>query len=97
MTINDNSTKSINAAIIDLQNQIKQLQYKIDILNKNQLKEDDIEFPGKVDMPMKLVKQKKQTTLKQQILQNILLKQKMRFTLELRIMQQKQRKMEMVM
>lgn len=49
MTINDNSTKSINAAIIDLQNQIKQLQYKIDILNKNQLKEDDIEFPGKVE------------------------------------------------
>lgn len=40
--INDNSTKSINAAIIDL-------QYKIDILNKNQLKEDDIEFPGKVE------------------------------------------------
>lgn len=49
MTINDNSTKSINAAIIDLQNQIKQLQHKIDILNKNQLKEDDIEFPGKVE------------------------------------------------
>lgn len=47
MTINDNSTKSINAAIIDLQNQIKQLQHKIDILSKNQLKEDDIEFPGK--------------------------------------------------
>ena len=49
MTINDNSTKSINAAIIDLQNQIKQLQYKIGILSKNQLKEDDIEFPGKVE------------------------------------------------
>lgn len=49
MTINDNSTKSINAAIIDLQNQIKQLQHKIGILNKNQLKEDDIEFPGKVE------------------------------------------------
>lgn len=49
MTINDNSTKSINAAIIDLQNQIKQLQHKIDILSKNQLKEDDIEFPGKVE------------------------------------------------
>lgn len=49
MTINDNSTKSINAAIIDLQNQMKQLQYKIDILSKNQLKEDDIEFPGKVE------------------------------------------------
>lgn len=49
MTINDNSTKSINAAIIDLQNQIKQLQQKIDILSKNQLKEDDIEFPGKVE------------------------------------------------
>lgn len=44
MTINDNSTKSINAAIIDLQNQIKQLQHKIDILSKNQLKEDDIEL-----------------------------------------------------
>ena len=50
MTINDNSTKSINAAIIDLQNQIKQLQHKIGILSKNQLKEDDIEFPGKVDV-----------------------------------------------
>ena len=49
MTINDNSTKSINAAIIDLQNQIKQLQHKIGILSKNQLKEDDIEFPGKVE------------------------------------------------
>ena len=49
MTINDNSTKSINAAIIDLQNQIKQLQQKIGILSKNQLKEDDIEFPGKVE------------------------------------------------
>lgn len=49
MTINDNSTKSINAAIIDLQNQIKQLQHTIDILSKNQLKEDDIEFPGKVE------------------------------------------------
>lgn len=49
MTINDNSTKSINAAIIDLQNQMKQLQHKIDILSKNQLKEDDIEFPGKVE------------------------------------------------
>lgn len=49
MTINDNSTKSINAAIIDLQNQIKQLQHKIGILDKNQLKEDDIEFPGKVE------------------------------------------------
>lgn len=49
MTINDNSTKSINAAIIDLQNQIKQLQNKIGILSKNQLKEDDIEFPGKVE------------------------------------------------
>lgn len=49
MTINDNSTKSINAAIIDLQNQIKQLQHKIDILNNNQLKEEDIEFPGKVE------------------------------------------------
>lgn len=49
MTINDNSTKSINAAIIDLQNQIKQLQHKIGILNKNQLKEEDIEFPGKVE------------------------------------------------
>lgn len=48
MTVNDNSTKSINAAIIDLQNQIKQLQHKIDILSKNQLKEEDIEFPGKV-------------------------------------------------
>lgn len=49
MTINDNSTKSINAAIIDLQNQIKQLQHKIGILSKNQLKVDDIEFPGKVE------------------------------------------------
>lgn len=49
MTINDNSTKSINAAIIDLQNQIKQLQHKIGILSKNQLKEEDIEFPGKVE------------------------------------------------
>ena len=49
MTINDNSTKSINAAIIDLQNQIKQLQHKIGILSKNQLKDDDIEFPGKVE------------------------------------------------
>lgn len=49
MTINDNSTKSINAAIIDLQNQIKQLQHEIGILSKNQLKEDDIEFPGKVE------------------------------------------------
>ena len=49
MTINDNSTKSINAAIIDLQNQIKQLQHKIGILSKNQLKEDDVEFPGKVE------------------------------------------------
>lgn len=49
MTINDNSTKSINAAIIDLQNQIKQLQHKIGILSKNQLKEDYIEFPGKVE------------------------------------------------
>lgn len=49
MTINDNSTKSINAAIIDLQNQIKQLQHKIGILSENQLKEDDIEFPGKVE------------------------------------------------
>ena len=49
MTINDNSTKSINAAIIDLQNQIKQLQHKIDILSKNQLKEDYIELPDKVE------------------------------------------------
>ena len=49
MTINDNSTKSINAAIIDLQNQIKQLQHKIGILSKNQLKECDIEFPDKVE------------------------------------------------
>lgn len=49
MTINDNSTKSINAAIIDLQNQIKQLQHKIGILSNNQLKEEDIEFPGKVE------------------------------------------------
>lgn len=49
MTINDNSTKSINAAIIDLQNQIKQLQHKIGILSKSQLKEEDIEFPGKVE------------------------------------------------
>lgn len=49
MTINDNSTKSINAAIIDLQNQIKQLQHKIGILSKKQLKEEDIEFPGKVE------------------------------------------------
>ena len=49
MTINDNSTKSINAAIIDLQNQIKQLQHKIGILSNNQLKENDIEFPDKVE------------------------------------------------